>query len=338
MKHIYSLSCLALFGASLVLAAPPDKSGDDDWASLQASVKQAGGPQGAGKAAAVLIAAADQCRDFAANHPTHKRASDSQCLEAMMLERGWQAGDESQKARRTAAVEKETHDKSVTPELRAELIALVDGVTILKTPNLSRDQVMSAHADSARGIIKEFPTLPVGCYALASVAHDSTEAQATAIAHEILALPQAPWAAKLSAQTILDRVALVGKPLRVVIAPIPGATAAFASAVDHATVIYTWTADDFVAIARAKTLAKKAPAGTAFVGICLDAKIDAAKAAAANALPGTQLYDPLGRKAAIAQALKLTDSGMIYVADSAGVVRTVTGHNNFNPTALFAGL
>lgn len=347
MKRNYSCLVALSFAASITCAAPAaDKSGDDDWAALQGVVSQAVAPQKGPNAAAVmskqvtvLVAAADQCRDFGTKHATHKRASDSQCLEAIMLTRAWQSGDDAQKGRRTSAIQKELHDKTVTPQLRAELMALVDSVTVAKTPNLSRDQILSAHADSARGLITEFPDLPVGYYTLASIARDSAETQATAIAREILAMKAAPAPAKVSAQTILDRTALVGKSLRALTVPVTGVSATFNSSAGHPTLVYSWTANDLVGLQKAKKLVAKAPAGTVVIGVCLDTQVADAKAAAAtNALPGSQLYDVLGRKGALAQALKLNDTGIIYVADSAGLIRTVAAHNNPNASAAFAGL
>lgn len=342
-RPVRSSLAFALFASALFADPAADKSADDEWTDLQTTIQQANSPTKAANLRAsqqqALMAAADRCRDFAAKHPQHKRTKDSRCYEAILLERAWLNGDESQASRRVELARQMRHDKGVTPALRAELFALMDSVAIAKTPGLSREETLSAYAQSARDLVGEFPDLTVGYQALLAVARDSSESQASSIARELVGLPQTPPLARTAAQAMLDRAALLGQSIQSLTAALPEASLVFGEAKGRPLVLYTWVTNDMIGIDRAKAIAAKAPRGTKVVGVCLDAKIVAAKAAAASlALPGTQLYDKLGREAALARALGLTDSGMIYVADSAGTIRTVAGHNQADSVQLFAGL
>lgn len=323
-SHRFTLLLCALTfaagGMHAQIAVPT--AGDAAWQSLQSIIQT----DGESPSAATLITEADGYKAFYSQYPNHTQARNARCLEALALVKAWLQGDTSQATRRAALVASVRTDKSVSAPLRAQLFAFSDSVGIEKQSWTSRDDKMAAYAQATRALIAEFPEMPNGYESLMYIARDSSDTAGPALAKEVLSMSAAPAWVRSAAQVIADRFALIGQSLPGIATPMLGAGSPFASASGHSIVVYSWATSNPASVLRAKATAAKAPAGAVVVGVCLDSgDASSAKAqAAAQALPGTQLYDSLGVKGALAQALKFTSPGFIYLAGTDGVIRSVS--------------
>ena len=337
-----SLRSIAALLFTLVLAAASSVRGQSSKSDADAawnSVKGLARASSAASASAVsLIDSADQLRAFYAKYPDNAQAKNAKCLEGLALTQAWLAGDESQSTRREQVVADVRHDKSVDTPLRAELYALSDSVAVAKTPGLTRDKQLLAYEQGTRALIAEFPSLPNGYEFLLHIAHDSAETRAPTLAREVAGLGAAPAWVRTEAQVMVNRFALVGQSLRQVTAAVASPDNPLGKAAGRPVLLYSWSKASTASLRRAKALAANADA-SAIVGVCLDAgDIEAARAqASAAGLPGDQVYDLLGARGAVAGKLVLTEPGLIYRTDAAGIIQSVSAQNDQPPPAA-AGL
>jgi hypothetical protein len=317
------------------LAIPPTSDGfsaasaaaDSEWALL----KELGRATGTGSnAAAELLRDADRLKAFYTKYPTHAEAKNAKCLEALALVGAWLADDTTQDARRQQTVAEIRHDKSVTVSLRAELFALADSVAVAKRQDLSRENKLLAYEQATRALIAEFPEMPNGYEALLHIAHDSPESRAPVLAREVAGMSAAPTWVRAEAQVIVNRFALVGKAMR----DLAGSHPSLAIPTGDSLYIYSWSRSSVASIRRAKALAASAAGNSVIIGVCLDdGDIESSRArATAEGLPGEQIYDPLGSRGALASKLVLIEPGLIYRADAAGIVQSVSAQNDLQPS------
>jgi hypothetical protein len=330
MKFAYFVVAGALLASASLHAQPAkDDAGDADWNSIQ-SLRQDTG------SVASLIQDADRFKDFYSKHPNHGQAKNAKASEALMLLRAAFQGDTSQDGRRNQVAAAVRHDKNVDAPLRAEVFALTDTVSILRQGGLSRDARLGAFEAATRDLIAEFPDLQNGYESLLGIARDSSDAKAPVLAKELIGLSNVPAWIKTEAQLVADRAALVGQSLVTVTASAAGDNSVFAQANGRPVIVYSWRTDAPYSVARAKRITDLAPQSAVIVGVCLDPDPSGAQAQAASlGLPGTQLTDTA---TAVASALKFTAPGLIYAADSSGIIRTISAQNRLDSTQLFAGL
>jgi hypothetical protein len=183
----------------------------------------------------------------------------------------------------------------------------------------SREERLTAHEAHARDLIQAFPDQPEGYGYLLSLAKAETPERARRIAED-LQKGAAPAAYKEGARRVLARLTLEGKPLR-----LDGAETALRAARGRELIVYSWSLRSDGILDLVMRLSR---AGDfRFIGVNLDADVDAAKAAAANSkLPGLQIYDAGGLDGPAARQLELTMESSLYFVDGNGVVTEVDGH------------
>jgi len=321
------------------------KKADEEWLALkdlgQPKSQSPGGPVSPAAAAQArqqfavgLVRDADRLKEFRTTNPAHAGAKKAKRLEALLLVQAWRAGASSSASRRTQLVAEIRGDASLPAASRAEVAALAEHVAVAKRPGLSRDGRLAAYEQAVRGLTAEFPELPNGYESLVQIAKDSSDAKAQAIARNVLGLAAAPATVKAEAQILLDRHALVGRPVAELVRPILGAANPIERAKGRPLVLYSWATFAAGSHALAADLAARTPAGVALVGLCLDFRdLAPAKAlATAQKLPGEQLYDWLGRRGEVAERLKLTDPALAFVIDAGGIIRAVSAQRDLPAT------
>lgn len=330
-------------------AAPPETArpqpvivltpADIAWLSLKAASRDASVTKGAANATALAQAQekaktdalqeADNYKDFYTKNPKHIRVREARAQEALALLRAWSAGDTSQDKRREQLIFGVRRDTAIPLALRARVAAWSDHLTVAKQPSLSQNDRFLAYEKAIRGLMREFPTLPDGYEALGRLARDASDERAVSIARELVRKP-VPAAVKADAQRLLNRYALIGRPLADVVKPVLGSTNAFTGPAGHGTIIYTWSTWSRPSIELAKRIVAGAPPGTKTIGINLDADTPVAKGMAANEkLSGDQFY-LAGPDDELARQLELSTPALVYVADSKGRIRSVSGQHNLN--------
>jgi hypothetical protein len=139
----------------------------------------------------------------------------------------------------------------------------------------------------------------------------------------------APPIVKAGAKSLLDRCELVGQSLPALALPVFGSSHSLAQAPGRPMLLYTWSASYGASIRLAAFVAEKLGDERLLVGICLDRDVAAAKSrAAAEKLPGDQLYDSSGAQSLFARRALLSEPGLMYLVDAAGVITSVLAHNS----------
>jgi hypothetical protein len=334
------VSLLAVTIAAATLHAQPGnsaKAGDSvdlEWQTLAATTGKhspawprsedvSGTDRVRSQAVAAYIADADALKDFYTRYPTHSKAKEAKRREALALLAVQNLGDPAQRGRCKQLVKEIRSDTTIAPTLREEVAAFSDNLDIATQPQLDAAQKRAAFEAAARALIAEFPGVVGPIESLVSIAQSSPDEHATAVAKDVLAMP-APDVVKAQAQLVLARIALKGRALTDLAAATLGMGNPVELAVGKPIVVYSWAANAPGAIADANTLAAQAPAGTIFIGVCLDmGDLTAAKARAAQeSAPGEQIYDPMGAAGPFAGRLYLTAPGLIYLADRDGTIVT----------------
>lgn len=267
--------------------------------------------------------AATRAKEFQEAFPDDPRAREARQLEAKSLLAAAMAGDNSKEGYASTLVSEVRSDARLSAKLRLEVVALAE-IVRLRQFAPDRKKFLSAHEESARSLIMEFPQESGGYESLLRQAESHPDdAEAVRIARDLEKMP-APQSIKSSAQFFLDRQALVGRSLVEIADAALGKANPLSVAEGQGMIIYTWTVQSPGSIVQAKNLLKLA-GGSSLVGINLDQDTAAAKVSAdENSLPGLQIYDARGRAAPLVQALKLTSAFHVYVVDRQGLIQQVS--------------
>lgn len=312
------------------------KSADETWRELE-NVAQDGlrrrdttSALSNEQALAEMLASAEAFKEFYTTYPDHASAAEAKRREALVLIQAWRSGDETQQARRKAAVSNVRKDPDIPAARRSEVAALADNIVVEKRAGLSLEARLEAYERVARGLVSEFPDLPDAYEALVHIAKDSSDAKASAIASHLLAWADAPAWVKQEAKALADRYALIGTSVFDLTKAIIARDNPFEPLKGRPIAIYTWATTHPPSLSNAKELTSKLTRDFRIVGICLDQRdlAPAKRIAQEEALPGEQIYDWLGRRGEVAEALGAVDPGLVYLADDKGIVRSVSAQRN----------
>jgi len=215
---------------------------------------------------------------------------------------------------------------------------LADNLAVARRRGLTDSDRSLAYEQAARALLAEFPAAPEAAEALLQVARASDDARARALAAELLALPSAPASVQHAATVLTARQALTGHSLRALAAAALGPEHSLARPTTQPLIVYSWHSASRSSLALAGRLAALAPPGSLIVGVCLDAgDLAPARALAeAGAVPGGQVFHPLGRRGAFAAASLLVDPGLVYTAGPDGLILSVSAQRDL--AAAFAAL
>jgi hypothetical protein len=279
--------------------------------------------------AADYLARAAALSAFCSSHASDPRAPEGRRLEAEMLLYAEYYGDTSSAGRCAALVRLVRADPTVAAEARFSLAAMAD-YQPSRFQAYSSDDLRAADQEKiARALLSEFPNVAASYEGLWRVANDSPDNSAVRIAGDLIQMDAAPAAVKAAAQLLLSRHALVGQSLSSILKKTLAVGAASPVTLGKAIVLYSWRSANYGTLQMAAAVAAQVPIGVTVIGVNLDT--DAAvgrKTAAAQSLPGVQLYDSAGLDSKTAQALLLRDDIMVIVADGTGTITSVSGRLN----------
>lgn len=322
-------------------AAPAQMSADEEWKELRdigrPTAPQSGNaPEAAERTrqriASDMVRDADRLKTFYTRNANHEAAEQAKRLEALALVFAWQAGDDRSLDRCRSAVADVRKNTKVPAAERSEVAAFFENVGVEKRNGLSPAERLAAYEETARKLATEFPDLPDAYEALVHIASDSSDDRAAMLAAELAKMDRAPAWVKREARMISARYELIGRSAAEQTNLIFAADNPFAKAAGKPLVIYTWATFHPPSITGAKELLAQVPASVALIGICLDQRdLKPARALAQNeSLPGEQIFDWLGRRGEVAEALAAVEPGLVYVADSKGVIRSVSAQRNLH--------
>jgi hypothetical protein len=273
--------------------------------------------------AAGFVRTADRAKDFYTQHPAHAKAAEARLVEVRALVAANQTGDASVDGRLTSLVQSSRRDPSIAAAIRVQLVS---AYAFPKAMRNGKDRIgrLEEAAKVARSLAVEFPDQPQGAESLVNIAAASDEATARSLAGEVLAMP-APLAIKQSAQTLLSRLDLVGKPIAAEFDGADLATAKAKLASGSPTIIYTWATWSPGSLRLAAEL-KKLNVAARVVGLNLDEDTATAEVLAGKeGLIGEMIYDKRGREGALAQRLKIRSAPQVILVDAQGIIRDVRG-------------
>lgn len=281
-------------------------------------------PQGTERAAerARLLALADEARAGQAANPGDARlrmAGAKYRLLAALL------GDTPLAEADLAAAKAVRTDRSLPARERLELAALEDQNRRKGRRFTSPEEYWREREASARALLAEFPELPDAHTHLLAVAQGAPAAASLRLAQEI-AVSNAPAEVRARARELIVRASIDGRNLHEVLGAVPGTAAILGKVTGRPVILYAWAPQDAPSIARARQLAAALPAGAVAFGVNLGPDVGGALAmAAAQGLPGEQLYGGRGFDSPLVRELALTLPGMVYAANAEGVLRNFTG-------------
>lgn len=277
------------------------------------------------QAIAAYVKDADTLRSFYQAFPGDPNVHEAKRLEALSLLYASQVGDTTDAARCAALVADVRTDPSLPTVEREPVAALSDNMAVAAQHISTRADRLLALEKTARNLQNEFPDVVLPYLSLVQLAKASDDNRAAIIAADVLKMP-APDTLKAQAQIILDRLALKGTSIDDVAALALGNGNPISKVSQVPIVVYSWSASSPASLALAKHLSTVVPPAVAIFGVCLDiGDLTASKAAASSAqIPGTQIYDPLGRMGRLAGRLRLFDPGTVYLADSSGRITSVS--------------
>lgn len=212
-------------------------------------------------------------------------------------------------------------DTSVSAPKRFQLKAASENIDVALNRLLKPEQKLAAFEQVAWGLVKDFPENPEGYESLLRIARDSDDNQARTIATALIA-SSAPEGVKAGAIRLLQRLELVGKPLRDFL------PAGLIVPEQHNAplCLYTWTARYPQSLDLAGRLRALLPSQTILIAVCVDEEVEHARGVFAERKPpALPLYDPAGLRSAFCQALMLDRPGEVYLIGSDGQIATVAG-------------
>lgn len=295
---------------------------EQKWADLPALLMP---PKPGEDAAERFLLAADTAQVLAATDPSDDRAAEARRLEGKGLLQAALVGAPLSEGRLQTLLTTVRKDDRLSVRARWELVKLSEIVRLrplLRDP----DKFLPAYEASLLAQIAEFPS-EAGAYEslLRFAESHPREVETARIAQDVARMPAAPAEALATAATMIARQALVGQSLVEMLRPALPTESPLLQPDGHGIILYTWSAQSPGSLTNAKNLLKNHPEKVRLLGVNLDTDEAAAKAAAQAAeLTGEQIYDTRGPAGMLAQALKLTRAGEVYVADPQGVLRTVS--------------
>ncbi len=267
-----------------------------------------------------LLDLADGAKGFYTHNPEHDKAGEARQLEVFTLIQLKMEGDETVEGRLDAAVREATGMSSLPEATRAK-IAAAQAFTQGRKDLSGGEADRAVIKQTARQLIKKYPTQPQGYQALWAIARSGGTVEEGLLAKEIVE-SSAPVEYRRKAQSLLDRAALVGRPLPDVLG-VAGEELLATIPAGKPIIVYSWAEWGPGSIELGRMIqARRFEA----IGICLDTDIEAAKEAqhAAN-LGGQHVYSEKGPEGEVAALLKCNTAGQIYLVDQKGIIRDVRG-------------
>ncbi|MBP9912337.1 MAG: TlpA family protein disulfide reductase [Opitutaceae bacterium] len=217
-------------------------------------------------------------------------------------------------------------DSNLPEHDRFVIASRARGLVIKETRNQSYGDRLSAYEQAAREMAGAFPSEAEPYESLLALADDQPElVAAERIARELLG-SAAPEALKAGAQIILDRLAMVGKPLPYALEDGAGSLHGPETYRGKVVVLYAWTGRTKNRPTWVGGLLRQGNDQVVFIGLNFDPDRSEAIAKTGEvALGSLQIYDPKGLGGAVARQLRITRVPTIYLIDQDGILRDVHG-------------
>ena len=352
VRALAALASLAFVNPVVRAAAATERGAvaspaeDREWATLQGEILGGPGePAGLDQDPALRAAAqgarfkrtAEQAKQFYTQYPEHPKAMEARKAEALMLIRVGQSGDASMEGRAEEVVTAFCRDATIPEAHRAEVSA-THGFAKTFQRRLKGPELNDAFEQVARDLIANYPAQPQGYESLLTISSWGDVAKTRALAQELVR-PGVPVGVQQGAQSVLDRLNLVGTPLSAVLADTGTRHLEKLLHTGKPTIIYTWASWSPGSLVLGELLAKRNVDAANIIAVNLDEDPAAAgELARGRKLPGQLHYDNRSVKGALARRLGANGAPLVYLVDAQGVIRDVRGTDDLEKKLSTAGL
>ena len=313
-------------------AAARQLAADTAWTNVTALTKTAGNSARSAAPATPAVAKTEResraqkyrqvaaaAKDFAAQYPEHGKAGESRKVEALAGLEGIIVDDNVQETAAVATAAAFRTNKTNPAPARYEVALALDGRAISKKI-LGRP--WHAHAPMAEDMLDklrvEFGDRPEIYGGYLALAENADCDNGRDVALKIVQSPAPAWA-KIAARRLLDRYALVRKPLDFPLTTTQGRATTLAKEAGKLTVVVFYDGKTSPAGPAGLHDYQKNPApNTRWVYVALGTPPPLAKGAKPLVVPpGTNCVEPLARKSPLHAQLKLTQLPAVFVLDEA---------------------
>ena len=269
--------------------------------------------------------AAQSAKDFYTANPGHAKALEARKIEAVAALRGAPAGDVAwaQAATRLSKDFRERTDVPAKDRFEVALAADRLALTAKIKAKTAADSTVEWQLVAER-LRTEFGDLPELHDFSMEVARRADLTSAVKTANEVTQSTKATANAKLRAQAILDRAALVGRPVNLKLAKVEGGILDLAQQKDKLTVVLVWSPSDPQGLESVKRFEKALPKDTQLVYVAFGGAAPLVNRLKSSAsAPGVHCHAVAGTASkAASDALKLryADLPCLYVINRAGVL------------------
>lgn len=261
--------------------------------------------------------------------PPNGNAASAAVDQTLKLLDAMAAGDQSGQAKLTALVAAVTQDARVSDHEKFVIASRARDLGIHNTQGLTPARRLQAYEQSARAMIAAYPGERAPYEAFLALANDQADGPTGGgLARELLTM-RAPADVKAGAQTLLDRLAMVGKPLSATVQQSIDLPFDIASYRGKVVVLYAWTGVGASSYQWVRGLLQLGGSDIVFLGFNFDRDRNDALAKSIEVAAGApQFFDPAGLDGLLARRLHFSRVPCIYLIDRAGVVRSVTVWRN----------
>lgn len=274
-----------------------------------------------------LLKHAADLRALYERDPHRGDAKELRRQEAVALLQAGFAGDETQKVRRVSLARELMADKSLDAKSRCEIAAYAGNLEVHLTTGLTLEQRLDQYEIVARRLAREFPDVEANFEALLQIAKARSTGGGLRLARELADMPVPPRL-KRQAEEHAGRCELVGKLLGEILGSSAGGEELFSQAAGQSVILYSWSASIPATFEIAQQVASAAPAGTVVFGVNMDVDVATAEEAVrSHRLPGKQIYSVATVGGVACSALRITEPGLIYSTDEAGVIVSISAQD-----------
>jgi hypothetical protein len=275
-----------------------------------------------GQEIASLQQASQAAHSFYTTYPTDARAAQAKKIEVLSALQSVQLGGTAYQSAALALASAYGADASNTTHDRFD-VALT--VQTLSLPAILKGQVLGdngpVYQKLADTLYAQFGDINDSYYLYLNVMRTTDLSTSVATAQKILGMNAPTWA-KAEAQIVLNRYALLGKPLNLTVTTYGGWPLNLRTPRGKPTVIYFWsnkTGTDQLGLL--KKFATSIPANAGVVYFCLEADLTKVKAARSAApLPGIFCFEQSGLNSPEETYLGVLQLPYVYILNSQGVL------------------
>ncbi len=275
---------------------------------------------------------ADAAHDFYTKYPNDARAEQARGFEVRLLDAAIQLGKTNVLTRLETLESKRMKDPATTEDDRFEIrLAAAQRAASLLIPQ-GHDVARAALEKSAQDLIREFPARSEPYQLLLNLASEAPAEKARDMVKPLVST-NAPEEVRTAAQSLLDRIEMVGKPLDLKFAALDGTQIDLADRRGKVVLIdfwATWCGPCVAELPNVKAAYERLhPKGFEILGISFDhEKDDLVQFIDRQKMTWPQYFDGKGWENVLGQRFGIQAIPTMWLIDKKGVLRDINGRDD----------